>query len=55
MSKSIEGWKELVTTLEGLDDVLLDKLRFEIWVIQMERQMNKEESEREEGVTCLGK
>ena len=47
---SNEGWKELVTTLEGLDDYLLDKLGFEIWVIQMERQLAKEEEQQADGV-----
>lgn len=50
MSISNEGWKELVVVLEGLDDVLLDKLDFEIWAIQMERQWAKEEEQQTGGV-----
>lgn len=42
MSISNEGWKELVAVLEGLDDVLLDKLDFEIFAIQMERVLKEE-------------
>lgn len=41
MSISSEGWKELVAMLEGLDDVLLDKLDSEIWSIQMERALKE--------------
>ena len=55
MSISDEGWKELVDMVEGLGDYLLDKLYFKIWTIRMERQMAKEESNREEGVTCSEK
>ena len=44
---SNEGWKELVTTLEGLDDYLLDKLGFEIWVIQTDRRLTEEEEHQE--------
>lgn len=53
MSISNEGWKELVDMLESLDDYLLDKLDFEIWAIQMERQLAKEEEQQEEGGNIL--
>lgn len=60
MSINSERWKELVTILEGLDDYLLDKLGFEIWLIQMERRLAKEEEQQEGGdvgsfikVVCL--
>lgn len=53
MSISNEGWKELVTMLESLDDYLLDKLDFEIWAIQMERRLAKEEEQQAEGDNIL--
>ena len=55
MSNSNGRWKELVAMLESLDDCLLDKLNFEIWAIQMERHMAKEEGNQEEVVACLEK
>ena len=50
MSISNEGWKELVTMLEGLDDSLLYKLDSEIWAIQMERRLAEEEEQQSDGV-----
>lgn len=50
MSNSSEGWKELVAMLESFDDYLLDKLYFEIWSIQMERDLAKEEEQQSDGV-----
>lgn len=41
MRISHEGWKELVQQLHQLDDDILDKLDFEIFAIQMEREMMK--------------
>lgn len=51
--KISDGWKELVAMLESLDDYLLDKLDFEIWSIQMERQLAKEEEKQTEGDNIL--
>lgn len=53
MSISSEGWKELVAMLESLDDYLLDKLDFEIWSIQMERQLAKHSEQQAEGDNIL--
>lgn len=53
MSINNEGWKELVAMLESLDDVLLDKLDFEIWSIRMERLLAKEEEKQTEGDNIL--
>lgn len=39
MKISHEGWDELVQQLRQLDDDILDKLDFEIFAIQMEREM----------------
>lgn len=50
--KISEGWKELVAMLESFDDYLLDKLDSEIWAIQMERRLAKEE-QQSEGVNIL--
>lgn len=50
MSISSEEWEGLVAVLEGLDDYLLDKLDFEIWTIQMERRLAKEEEQQAGGV-----
>lgn len=41
MKISHEGWEELVQQLHQLDDDILDKLDFEIFAIQMEREMMK--------------